>query len=315
MKIFDYSNKTVLDETCFPESCRKSEDMFILCKTHEILLLHDIFQFDESTVQNCTDLDESIRYTSYAGYDFISMIHMEISETAFALREINLYVSPKYLILVMPEHNSPRLSAMETKMLGFAKAAVEQSVRLNKLYFSIFHHLLADFSVTLETLEDRMQELSEKIVTNISRDQFGRINTLRNISYAAKKQLRALSYLGEQILVDENKLIGKNQLHYFRSIDTRLKKLYDFAESLYNLGGEMLYTYDSRLTMKTNDTVNKLTVLTVFFGPLTVITGIYGMNFDFMPELKWSFGYPLALAAMAVVSLVVYFVLKKKKWL
>jgi magnesium transporter len=135
------------------------------------------------------------------------------------------------------------------------------------------------------------------------------------MAYTAKKQLRALSYLGEQILIDENGLLDKRQIRYFRNIYTRLKKLYDFAESLYDLGGELLHTYDSKLTIKTNEIINKLTIITLFFGPLTVITGIYGMNFEFMPELSWPAGYPLALLFMTVVCVAIYLTMKRKKWL
>ena len=98
-------------------------------------------------------------------------------------------------------------------------------------------------------------------------------------------------------------------------MDTRLKKLYDFAASLYELGNELIYTYDSKLTIKTNDTVNKLTLIMLFFAPLTVITGIYGMNFDIMPELRWSFGYPFVLGLMVAISVLLYLSLKKKKWI
>lgn len=315
MKLYDYSSKTVSETAVLPESCRENGEFFILCQTQEVPALRDVLGFDESTVLDCTDLDESIRYSSFDGYDFISMVHIEILEDRFLLREINLYVSSRYLVLVMPEHDSPRLSAMEKKLFDSAEPMKERTGRISGMYFLVFHYLLADFSDTLEALEDRMQALSEQIVYNANNTQFAQINLLRNMAYAAKKQLRALSYLGDQILLDENKLISKGESHYFRNVSTRLKKLYDFAESLYSLSGEMLYTYDSRLSMKTNDTVNKLTALTLFFGPLTVITGIYGMNFEYMPELHWTFGYPLALITMAAVSIVLFLVLKMKKWL
>lgn len=315
MKIYDYSLKSILDIKKIPEKYKENGELFVLCQTHEVPLLQEVFEFDESTIIDCADLDESVRYTSFEGYDFISMIHVEILDNKFLQREINLYVSSRYLVLVMPDHDSPRLFEMEKKLIETAKLVEERTRRINILYFSIFHNLLTDFSDTLETLEDNMQALSEDIISNVNKAQFAQVNIFKNMAYTLKKQIRALSYLGEQILLDENKLIGRDQVRYFRNVNTRLKKLYDFAESLYNLSSEMLYTYDSRLTMKTNDTVNKLTTLTLFFGPLTVITGIYGMNFEFMPELNWPLGYPLALATMVIISGVLYIILKKKKWL
>jgi magnesium transporter len=114
--------------------------------------------------------------------------------------------------------------------------------------------------------------------------------------------------------MDENKLMDRDQARYFRNIDTRLMKLYDFADNLYVLSNELLHTFDSKFTSQLNETINKLTVITLFFGPLTVIAGIYGMNFTNMPELSWTFGYPAALGLMAAVSAVIYIVLKKMKW-
>jgi len=315
MKIFDYSEKTILDIKKIPKKYKDSGELFILCQNKEVPLLRDVFDFDESTIIDCADLDESVRYTGFDGYDFLSMVHVELSENDSLQREINFYVSSRYIVLVMPNHDSARLYELEKKLLQSAKSVEERAGRINLLYFSIFHNLMTDFSDTLETLEDKMQALSEEIVLNVEKNQFEQINIFKNMAYSLKKQLRALSYLGEQILLDENKLIAKDQARYFRNINTRLKKLYDFSESLYNLSSEMLYTYDSRLTMKMNDTVNKLTAITLLFGPLTVITGIYGMNFDVMPELKWLFGYPLTLIGMALIILILYIFLKKKKWL
>jgi magnesium transporter len=314
MKLFDSTGKNTLESAVFPESYRDSE-LFVLCRSAEVPVLQSVFGFDENTVLDCSDLDESVRYASFEGYDFISVVHMEIARDDFLLREINLYISKHYLVLVLPNHDSPKLSLLEASMLSAADTAAERPGRVNRLYFLLFHSLLSAASDMLEVLEDQMEALLEEIMENADEKQLTEIARLRKMAYTAKKLLRALSYLGEQILMDENGLLDKKQGRYFRNVDTRFKKLYDFAESLYELGGELLYTYDSKLTMKTNDTVNKLTLITLFFAPLTVITGVYGMNFEIMPELSWSFGYPLVLFSMAGISAVLYWILKKKKWI
>lgn len=314
MKIFNFTPEKV-SETENIHHCHLDEKLFILCKTHEITALKPVFSFDESTLRDCTDLDESVRYSCFDGYDFISLVHIESQAHNLLLREINLYVAANYLVLVMPEHDSERLTVMEQKLTAYTHTLAAHSAPVNGLYFTIFHYLLSDFSDTLELLEDQMQDLSAEIVKQVQKEHFPLINHLHNMAYTAKKQLRSLSYLGDQILLDENRLIAKNHSQYFRNISTRLKKLYDFAENLSDLSSEMLYTFDSRMSIKTNDTINKLTVITLFFGPLTVITGIYGMNFVWMPELRQPWGYPLALAVMVLVSLILYFILKKKHWL
>jgi magnesium transporter len=315
MRLYGCAGKSALEPAEFSKNRRGDEASFILCRAQETLELRELFGWDESNVAECSNLDESVRYTSYDGYDFVSLVHMELEGDSFALREINLYVSGSYLVLVLPEHSSAQLSRLEKDVEKAAAAFVGKAGCLNKLYFLILYQILADFSNMLEGLEDQMEELSETIAVEADPNYLTNAGKLRRMTYSAKKQLRALSYLGSQILIDENGLIDKKQARYFRSLEARTKKLYDFAESLYELSNELQRTHDSRLTIKMNDTVNKLTLLTLFFGPLTIITGIYGMNFEFMPELRWPFGYPLAIALMVTVNTVLYVVLKKKKWM
>jgi magnesium transporter len=81
------------------------------------------------------------------------------------------------------------------------------------------------------------------------------------------------------------------------------------------LSSDLLHTYDSKFSVQMNETVNKLAAITLIFSPLTVIAGIYGMNFHHMPELKWAYGYPVSLGVMTVVGLAIFVVMKKKKWL
>jgi len=71
--------------------------------------------------------------------------------------------------------------------------------------------------------------------------------------------------------------------------------------------------YLSIVSLKTNDVMKLLTIFSVFFMPLTFIAGIYGMNFEFMPELRWQFGYPLILLVMTLISFVIFWWFKKRQ--
>ncbi len=314
MTVFDYGRKRITQCAAVPDD-RGEGPLFILCRAAEAPRLHDAFGFDQSTVLECTDLDESVRYMSFDGYDFVSLTHMEMLESGLLLREINLYISARFLVLVLPTHDSPRLGNLEEAIVAAADLSDTREGRIARLYYMILHELLVDFSDTLEAMEDGMEALSEGISHKVDRGQIAAIGRYRKMAYNAKKQLRALSYVGAQIVMDENNLVAKKYARYFHNVDTRIRKLYDFSESLYVLSGELHYVYDSKWSVKTNDTINKLTVLTLFFGPLTVITGLYGMNFDFMPGLHHPLGYPAALLIMAAVTGVLYFILKKLKWI
>ena len=97
-----------------------------------------------------------------------------------------------------------------------------------------------------------------------------------------------------------------------RDMYIRMTNIFD---SLSDNTNQLLTIYFSVSAQKTNEIIRVLTLFSVFFMPLTFIVGIYGMNFDFMPELKWRLGYPAVLLSMAIVTIVIYLWFRKKGWL
>jgi len=126
--------------------------------------------------------------------------------------------------------------------------------------------------------------------------------------------------LYKKLLVLSNEVINsiraegedRPALRDVRDLHTKLMLLYDqVLEDANNL----LNIYLSLSARKTNDVMKILTIFSVFFMPLTFIVGVYGMNFRFMPELEYKWGYPLAIVSMVIISVIIYIWFKRKKWL
>ena len=314
MKFYKITDETVIESEAVPAQIN-GVDLFVICRANEVLPLLDVFGWDNSALFECTNIDETVRYTSHDGYDFISLIYVETEAGSIHQREVNLFFSKRYLVFIIPNSEGTRLARLVDGLRKAAESVAVRSSPLVYLYYVIFNGLVVDFSETLEILEDEIEALAEMIVEKPCHEQLVRIGQLRKTAYTYKKMLRALSYIGGQVLMDENQLLDDCHVNYFRNVDARLMKQYDFAESLYDLSNDLLHIYDSKLTSQTNETMNKLAAITLIFGPLTVIAGVYGMNFTHMPELEWTFGYPLALGFMAAVGVVIFLIMKKKKWL
>ena len=110
-----------------------------------------------------------------------------------------------------------------------------------------------------------------------------------------------IEVIAKGLAINDPKVITTKELSLYSQI----------LEDVNNLMG----LYMSFSAQKTNEVMKVLTVFSVFFMPLTFIVGIYGMNFEFMPELKWTFGYPLVLMLMIVVATGIYLWFRKKNWL
>jgi len=107
---------------------------------------------------------------------------------------------------------------------------------------------------------------------------------------------------------------------FFKAVENQKHK--ETADTLYFYTDELMESINSLLNLhislssqKTNEVVRVLTIFSVFLLPLNVVTGIYGMNFEHMPELKWAFGYPLAITSMVVILLVIYLWFHRRGWL
>ncbi|MCL2222958.1 MAG: magnesium transporter CorA family protein [Oscillospiraceae bacterium] len=293
----------------------KDSRLVVVCNSGELYSLLEVFNWDKDTVDECSNLDEKIRFTNYEGYDFISLIYAESEGFTVKQQEVNIFFSSCYLALVLPENPSASLSNLADRLLSAIPNSLTRPSPLAHLYYVIFDNLASYYTDSLEKLEDKIEALSEAIESSPDKEQIKGIVPLRKMTYTYKKLLRALSYVGDQVLMDEHEFLDSSQHRYFRDIDTRLSKLFDFADSLYVSSNDLLSLQESKASAQMNATINRLTMITLFFAPPTLIAGIYGMNFINMPELSWYFGYPIALVLMLSVSTLIYAILKKNKWL
>lgn len=144
---------------------------------------------------------------------------------------------------------------------------------------------------------------------NIPPDMLENIYYIKNKAGLYKKLLLLTNEVVSSIHADGE---DKPALQDVRDLHTKLLLLFDqILEDVNNL----LNIYLSLSARKTNDVMKILTVFSVFFMPLTFIVGVYGMNFRFMPELEYKWGYPLAIVSMVIISVIIYIWFKRKKWL
>ena len=146
-------------------------------------------------------------------------------------------------------------------------------------------------------------------------------DTLKDI-HALKQQLlfvrRAVWPLREAInnlSRSECPLLHEPTKVFFRDVYDHVVQIVDTIETLREMVSASLDIYLSSINYRLNNVMRVLTVITTIFMPLTFIVGIYGMNFEYMPELKWPWGYPMALGLMGVVAAVMLIGFRRKKWL
>ena len=170
----------------------------------------------------------------------------------------------------------------------------------------------------LRMLEKYEQEL-EKIEANIDSDMYdvstSRTNAIRSDIRRLLTHYDQLIDLAQELEENENGFFDQDILRYFRLYLSRLDRLYNTAASIRDYTMQIGDLYKAHLELRQNHIMTILTVVTTIFMPLTLITGWYGMNFRYMPELETEWGYPLVFGTCVLIITGSLIFFKKKKWL
>ncbi len=170
------------------------------------------------------------------------------------------------------------------------------------------------FSV-LELVGDRLERVSDEIIGGPEQSVLGDLHRLRQELMVLRKATWPLRNVLHRMQLGQAHLISEDIGIYIRDAYDHTVQIIDTAETLREMTTDLRDIYLSNLSNRMNETMKVLTVIATIFIPLTFVAGVYGMNFTFMPELTWRYGYAVVLGVMAAVAagMVLYF--RRRKWI
>lgn len=298
----------------------KHNSYIILSTPNELQFLRDILDIDEITFKDCLTFDENIKFDLFDNYDFLSVNTFSIENKKSIIDEVNIYSSDNYILVVVRE---------EHFIYNFVKTIIINNIKMDdaspivtlfKVNYIIFKNIIVHEFENLEKIEDMILEIEDAIMDGEKDDYILKINYVRGITRSVVKNIRPLLYISDRIVKENIRYlkysdVKKYNLENFQSLDFGIDKLYNFALSTRELADKLLDIYSSKVAEKTNNLITKLTVLTAISAPLTIITGIYGMNFKYIPELNCLYGYPIIIGIMVLIIVVGIIISKFNKLL
>jgi len=205
-------------------------------------------------------------------------------------------------------YNDKKIITIHRSSFDFIDHCDASFERVEDLLLYLIHKMLYTYQPPLNEFDRRIEEFENTIF-------------LKN---EAKVSMEDLYYLKMQTRITKKLLIiFQNVMHQLEVGRRNKSSLQDLKDRLVHLilkydevlenANNLLNTWHSVNTKKTNDTIKLLTVFSAFFLPLTFIVGIYGMNFKYMPELEWKYGYFMALTMMVILSIFIFIWFRKRK--
>jgi magnesium transporter len=182
------------------------------------------------------------------------------------------------------------------------------------LLYRLVDTIVDSYYAVLENIGQKVESIEDRISTQPTIDDFKQIRALRKEFIYLRKMVYPLREALNKIIKNESGFIEERTIKYFNDVYDHVIHLIDSLETYRDITSTTMDLYMSTINYKMNEVMKVLTIISAIFIPLSFIAGIYGMNFEHMPELEWRYGYYMALGVMGTVflGLVAYF--KYKKW-
>ena len=276
----------------------------------ELQKVSEEYKLHHYTLKDCLEADHLPKYEDLGDTHFI-ITRMIVDPQPDKLNTIQqmttkvaIFYNDDYIITV---HRLPQvfLEEIKEKYVDTNKCKTTSEL-VTKIIWRVLHSY---DKPAIEISNDVDKNEAKVFLQNLTPSMLEEIYFIKHKAAICHKLLMLTKEVINTIRTTKNDSVA---LQDVRDLHTKLITIYDQAhEDVTNL----LNIYLSLSSQKTNQVMKILTVFSVFFMPLTFIVGIYGMNFEFMPELKQKWGYPAVLILMALVTAFIFWWFKRKKWL
>jgi len=183
------------------------------------------------------------------------------------------------------------------------------------LAYALLDAVVDGYFGILEALEEKIESLEEELVTGPTTVTLREIHRLKREMIFLRKAVWPLREVIGSLQRGESAFIRENSLVYLRDLHDHTIQVIDTVEAFRDVLSGMLDIYLSSVSNRLNSVMKVLTVIATIFMPLTFIAGIYGMNFKYMPELEWHWGYPAVWIAVILIAIFMLTFFRRKKWL
>jgi magnesium transporter len=183
------------------------------------------------------------------------------------------------------------------------------------LAYALLDQVVDNYFLVLEHLGDRIERAEEEVLAGAGGDLLEVIYRLRRELIFVRKCVWPLREVVSGLLRERRELITDDTRDYLRDVHDHTIQIIDTLESFREMLAGMVDVHLSMISNRMNEVMKVLTVIATIFIPLTFVAGIYGMNFEHMPELEWRWAYPVCLGAMALIAAGMLAHFRRKRWL
>lgn len=280
----------------------------------ELALIKEEFGFHPLSMEDTARQLQRPKLDNYDGYVFLvfyAVSRHEVDRT-IRLTQLSLFVGPNYVVTV---HERP-LDVLDEIGTRWCRNVVEIGTHtVGLLVYSILDAVVDDYFPILDEISDRLEDLEERIFDSFDSTAQAEIFAIKKELLHIRRVVAPERDLLNVLLRRDARIFDEATIVYFQDIYDHLLRVADAVDTYRDLLTSALEFHLSTLSNRLNQVMKTLTASSIILMSMTLIAGIYGMNFVHMPELNWTIGYPLALGAMAAIGGTLFAVFRRIDWI
>ncbi len=282
---------------------------------HKVELIEAIgkkFDIHPLTLEDIVNTNQRSKFEDYDTY-VVSIMKMIYYDTEIRSEQLSVILLEGMVISFQEIHGGDAFDMIRNRIRQ-GKGRVRK-MGADYLAYALLDAVVDCYFSILEKFGDRIELLEEELMEEPSKQTLNQLHHMKREMIFLRKAVWPMRELINNIERSETNLIKPSTDIYLRDLHDHAVRVIDTVETFRDLLSGMMDIYLSSVSNRMNEIMKVLTIITTLFVPVTFIVGLYGMNFEFMPELHSKWGYPITLFVifMTILSLLYYF--RIKKWL
>lgn len=277
----------------------------IIDKIGEYFSLHPLLLEDILTIDQLPKLEE------YNECLFLTLKMLAFNSESFKIEHVS-FVFVKNFVLSFQEKEGDVFDLIRTR-IEQDKGKVRK-MGADYLFYLLIDTIVDNYYIILDKIEDQIDKVEEEISVESYKTSLNDIISIRKELIFLKRAASPLRDAVRRLNSLESNFFDNSIIRYINDLLDHLNHIIQEIEIQRDIISGLIDLNNTNLNNKMNNIMKMLTIIATIFIPLTFIAGVYGMNFKFMPELEWRYGYPFVLGILFIVGIVMFIYMKKKKW-
>lgn len=277
----------------------------------EIAFLRREFQFHELALEDAAYHNQRAKIDEYDNFYFLVVHTAHSAPPHLAWDELDIFIGVNYLV-TLHEDGIPVVGETQKRWTHNPSIAGKGA---GELLYVLLDAIVDQYFPIIDDFSDRVENLEEAIFGNTTVNTLSEIFALRKEMMQLRRNVAPAREIVNSLLRRDVPVINEALTVYYQDVYDHMLRIIEQVDTLRDVLNGALDAHLAVASNKLNQTMQRLTGWTIILMSMALITGVYGMNFEFMPELKWELGYPLALDIMAFIAVALYIALKRLRWL